>query len=105
MRNFILVTRLLSFPGQASCPFLTHAPAFRASPTLGGVDVTFVWKYADSTIERDPVPTDAASLGFALEVRHEDPLVVKMNGRHWVVAEVNPGPDEGTREVVMNEHV
>jgi hypothetical protein len=69
------------------------------------VDVTFVWKYADSTIERDPVPTDAASLGFALEVRHEDPLVVKMNGRHWVVAEVNPGPDEGTREVVMNEHV
>jgi hypothetical protein len=69
------------------------------------VRVIFVWKYADGRIERDPVPTDADRLGIAFEVDRDDPQVVTMQGRHWVVGEVNPGPDEGTREVVMNEHV
>jgi hypothetical protein len=69
------------------------------------VRVIFVWKYADSRIERDPVPTDADRLGIAFEVHRDDPQVVRMKGRDWVVGEVNPGPDEDTSEVVMNEHV
>jgi hypothetical protein len=67
--------------------------------------VIFVWKYADGTIERDPLPTDADRFGIALEVHREDPPVIEANGRRWVVGDVNPGPDEDTREVVMNEHV
>jgi hypothetical protein len=68
------------------------------------VRVIFVWKYADGRIERDPVPSDD-HLGIPLEVRRDDPQVVRVNDRDWVVGEVNPGPDAATSEVVMNEHV
>jgi hypothetical protein len=68
------------------------------------VRLIFVWKYADGRIERDPVPTED-HLGIPLEVHRDDPQVVRINGRDWVVGEVNPGPDEETSEVVLNEHV
>jgi hypothetical protein len=69
-----------------------------------GVRVIFVWKYADGRIERDPAPT-GDYFGVPLEVHRDDPQVVRMNGRDWVVGEVNLGPDAETSEVVMNEHV
>jgi hypothetical protein len=58
------------------------------------MEVTFVWKYADGRVERDPVPTDITSLPYPLEVDK----ILPMRDLSWVVEEVQPNGDVVMRE-------
>lgn len=66
------------------------------------MQVSLVWVYADGTEARDPESVEANSLGFTLEARDDDPLLMETNGRRWAISDVRPVGDE-QREVVLRE--